>query len=222
MSSGVERVRSEPDVTAATPRPLSTPALDLEAGAATSRRVKRLFILVGLALTFGGWHAERPRSSGDLPVAEALSFEEPEGTPSFPLRATIPDARDTLPSEPPAAPIAPPAWAAAVERGQLIRLDEWLVTPSSSTSLEWSQARHDCARMKVGDVRGWRLPKMHELRALRRAKLVRAGTYWTATSVLVAGETQHWLLNVRSGEFEQAPLGVQAGMLCIRPTPSEF
>lgn len=70
--------------------------------------------------------------------------------------------------------------AAAIAKGELQSLNLLVIAPDEGPST-WMSAANLCRNKRFQGVRGWRMPTLNELKALRKARMLGQERYWSAT-----------------------------------------
>lgn len=70
--------------------------------------------------------------------------------------------------------------AAAIAKGELQSLNLLVIAPDEGPST-WMSAANLCRKKRFQGVRGWRMPTLNELKALRKARMLGKERYWSAT-----------------------------------------
>ncbi|EDM76539.1 hypothetical protein PPSIR1_23329 [Plesiocystis pacifica SIR-1] len=95
------------------------------------------------------------------------------------------DAEETAALEQPEPAPAPSSedadvLAAAIAKGELQSLNLLVIAPDEGPST-WMSAANLCRNKRFQGVRGWRMPTLNELKALRKARMLGEERYWSAT-----------------------------------------
>jgi hypothetical protein len=87
----------------------------------------------------------------------------------------------------PTTPVAPPAVedapevVAALRKRDIRALDLVVIAPEAKNAVDFAGAFAYCDALVIGELDGWRLPEIGELLSMSRAKIVRRGSFWSAT-----------------------------------------
>jgi hypothetical protein len=107
--------------------------------------------------------------------------------------------------------------AAAIAEGKLRALDLLVVLPPRAQyEVSWEAAANHCKTRRVAGVRGWRLATAHELKSIRRARMLREGVYWSGT---LADRELDTILVVDTSRRRMVALSKveSATPVCVRP-----
>lgn len=149
-------------------------------------------------------------AAGDAPGDDGEPPAEPPGVPkSVPPPPTADPSRSQLTA----------AIEAALADGRLEALDELLVLTTDPGTITWDEAAERCKRRKLDGLRGWRLPSKAQLAKLRKAKVIKGGSYWSRSEV---GGDEVYVLDAATGRMNQyLKIEPNARALCVRNRPSE-
>ncbi|MEM6290504.1 MAG: hypothetical protein AAGA54_04535 [Myxococcota bacterium] len=156
-----------------------------------------------------------PTRSSDRPHAK-----QPEATQAPAVPPTFGDST-RVPVEPATAAVVDAEEAdaarrvrAALDSGRIHALDTLLVRrPGRHAEDTHAEASRRCSRMREADLEDWRLATLDELRALRRARMLPEGTFWSSTRR--RGEAFTLSRDVTRPQPASIEDGV-AGTLCVR------
>lgn len=105
--------------------------------------------------------------------------------------------------------------AAALDDGKIHALDALLMRTAARAPEPFSDARRRCEHLDVAGLRGWRIPTLDELRALRRARLLPEGEFWSSSNR--ARRARHTLSRDVTRPLERSSAdGEHATTLCVR------
>lgn len=148
--------------------------------------------------------APPPGEETPLPVAMAPS------APAAPV-AKAPPAPSIEP-QPTPAPREP--LAQAIGEGKVRVLDDIYVAPQHKGGLDWHDAANLCRYRSIDGVRGWRLPRLKQLRSIYMAGMLEHDSYWTISK---AGEGRNYVLDANAGRTEVWDKATATGrVVCVK------
>jgi hypothetical protein len=143
---------------------------------------------------------------GDTTVAVAETTSAPAETPPAAPVPTVPV---------PAVEDAPEVVAALRER-EVRALDLVVIAPEAKKPTDFAGASAYCDALVVAELDGWRLPEIGELLSMARAKIVRKGSYWSATKGDTFGD-QRLVLVIKRLVISSIGTGWKSGrVVCVR------
>jgi hypothetical protein len=171
-------------------------------------------------------------------IAAVLSFAPPPGVATQltaglaamqsveTTEADAPQAEPTAPSEVEPEPAsAEPASSeaaaldAALASGRIRELDLLFVTQPYATTANWRASATRCRARAVNGVRGWRLPKVDELRKLARHQMLPAGVFWTSARVPTAPVPSNQAFDSTVPRVVPLAKEERAETICVRIRP---
>jgi hypothetical protein len=109
-----------------------------------------------------------------------------------------------------------PAVVDALRKREVRALDVFVVSPESRKPAEFAGAYAYCDKLKVAGLGDWRLPEIGELISMGRAKMVRKGSFWSATKGDTFGDLR-LVLVVKRERISPIPAGWDGGrVICVR------
>lgn len=153
----------------------------------------------------------------EVRTAAAAPVKMPKRVKSTPTVAPVkaPFVPEPSPSEASRAADEARRIAAALDGHKIHALDALLVRTASRTPEPFGDGRRRCEKLEVSGLGQWRVPTLDELRALRRARLLPEGEFWSASS-RVRG-VHHTLSRDVTRPLERASEdGEHAATLCVR------
>jgi len=149
---------------------------------------------------------DAPDDAGDTTVAVAETTSAPAETPPPVPVPTVPV---------PAVEDAPEVVAALRER-EVRALDLVVIAPEAKKATDFAGASAYCDALVVAELDGWRLPEIGELLSMARAKIVRKGSYWSATKGDTFGD-QRLVLVIKRLVISSIGTGWKNGrIVCVR------
>ncbi len=144
--------------------------------------------VVGAAiLSFGTWFVVERGASSPVAAAAMVPRAAPradkEQLPPGRAPSRAPMNEDNRAVAQPEAAAESRRVSAALDAGQVHALDALLVWFGSGATASHQAARRRCTHLEIAELDGWRLPVLEELRALRRARMLPEGEFWTSTWV---------------------------------------
>jgi len=162
-----------------------------------------------------------PATPGGTAEAPAGTDVAPIGTDASPPQT--PTATPPSISTPPAAPgvqsrrdLDLAALELGVTEGKLVRLGRlWATRGAVAEDTTWDDAVRRCRSRRINGMQGFRLPGARELRKLRAARVITAGTYWTRDTYGAGDEAIAF--DGATGVTSEYPTTEPAGhALCVR------
>ena len=154
-----------------------------------------------------------PRLTTGLAVLPAIDLPMPALAPAT---TSEPIAAVAAPESTPAPASDRQALDVAVTQGRIRELDLLLATQAYPTESTWRVAATRCRARSVNGVRGWRLPRVHELRRLSRHQVLPDGSFWTAARVPAASEPSNLTFDASTGRASSLPKSERARTVCVR------
>lgn len=167
-------------------------------------------------------------SSSATTQAEPTSISAPElslhkSHPVSTEAAEAPKPRMAQPAEAPSTnagaaepqSVDAPLEAAAAE-GRIHILPGFFATKPYLATSTWRAAANRCRSRSVDGIRGWRLPKPAELRALWRSKRARDAVYWSGSKAVRAPKPSNWALDGGAGVLTTREKADLAATICVR------
>jgi hypothetical protein len=108
---------------------------------------------------------------------------------------------------------------AALASGRIRELDLLFVTQPYATSATWRASATRCRARTVNGVRGWRLPKVDELRKLARHQMLPDGVFWTSARVPTAAVPSNQAFDSTVPRVVPLAKEERAETVCVRPRP---
>lgn len=142
----------------------------------------------------------------------ATGIERPHGGEPAPSEAAPPAARSLAYREREALVIA-----RALAKGRLRAIDGLVVGVVDPTPRTHAQAEADCREALVAGVGNFALASVRSIRAVRRARMLAPGRYWTASPGAAPGTWK--VLDTGRMGFAQEGGEARAGVVCVRSLP---
>jgi hypothetical protein len=151
------------------------------------------------------------------PPSEPASARPPEA-PLPPRAAEIDDAPVEVAEAPTAAPAVEdaPEVVAALRKRDVRALDLVVIAPEARKAAAFAGATAYCDALVIGELDGWRLPEIGELLSISRAKMIRKGSFWSATKGDAFGDLR-LVLVIKKERISPIPAGWDGGrVVCVR------
>lgn len=104
----------------------------------------------------------------------------------------------------------------ALKKREIRALDVFVVSPESKKAADFAGASAYCASLNVAGIGDWRLPDIGELLSMSRAKMVRKGSFWSATKGDSFGDFR-LVLVIKRDRISAIPSGWDGGrVICVR------
>lgn len=175
-------------------------------------------VIVSLAAVLAFEGTPPPRVAAGLATIPSVA-----PSPTLPKKTALPPAEVTVAAPEPmpepmpmAAPSEPRPLDIAIAEGRVRELDLLLATHPYPTESTWRAAATRCRARSVDGVRGWRLPRVDELRALWRHKMLPYGLYWTIARAPGATVPANQTFDASTGRTTPKAKDELAGTVCVR------
>ena len=146
-------------------------------------------------------------------AAEEIHEEGPVPAPSTPVADVAPGGPASG-VEPPPAPVPRDPLARAIGERRVRVLDDMYVAPQHKGGLDWRDAANLCRYRSIDGVRGWRLPRLKQLRSIYMAGMLGDASYWTISK---AGEGRNYVLDADAGRTEVWDKATATGrVVCVK------
>jgi hypothetical protein len=165
-----------------------------------------------------GWLvASRPEPVAATPHEVAAEIPTPpappiaESLPPTPTSVAMAPAEATAPAVEDSEPIV-----TALKKREIRALDVFVVAPEAKKPADFAGASAYCASLNVAGIGDWRLPDIGELLSMSRAKMVRKGSFWSATKGDTFGDLR-LVLVIKRDRISAIPSGWDGGrVICVR------
>ncbi len=127
------------------------------------------------------------RSGEDAPPPSAVAAQGEAAAAVARPEVRVAEPAPTEPEKPGSKSDSPAALdalrvEAALDRGEIRALDGLLVrVPSRAPEMNWNDAARYCRKHRFGGVAKWKLPRLADLRILRKARMLPRGVWWSRT-----------------------------------------
>lgn len=182
------------------------------------RRIAAGVTALAAAGVLGWLVASQPEPSPPLPQAAAAVIPTPpaptpiaEPLPPTPTSVAMAPAEDVAPAVEDSEPIV-----TALKKREIRALDLFVVAPEANKPADFAGASAYCASLNVAGIGDWRLPDIGELLSMSRAKMVRKGSFWSATKGDTFGDLR-LVLVIKRDRISAIPSGWDGGrVICVR------
>jgi hypothetical protein len=109
-----------------------------------------------------------------------------------------------------------PEVVAALRKRDVRALDLVVIAPEAKKAADFAGASAYCDALVIGELDGWRLPEIGELLSISRAKIVRKGSFWSATKGDAFGDLR-LVLVIKKERISPIPAVWDGGrVVCVR------
>jgi hypothetical protein len=149
--------------------------------------------------------ADEPAAPTTTAAATPSPIATPAPTPAAPAPVAVAPTEAAAPAVEDSETIV-----AALKKREIRALDVFVVSPEAKKAADFAGASAYCASLNVAGIGEWRLPDIGELLSMSRAKMVRKGSFWSATKGDTFGDLR-LVLVIKRERISAIPSGWDGG-----------